>query len=95
MTKTVDVQVAENGRILLPAFVREAMGVQGGAKLILTLEGDEVRLTPLHHGISRARALYRQNVTSGRSTEAFIEDRRLEAARDAGQTDDNVDGGGS
>lgn len=83
MTQTVDVRVADNGRILLPAFVREAMGVQGGAKLILTLEGDEVRLTPLNYGISRARALYRQNTTSDRSTDAFLEDRRLEAARDA------------
>lgn len=92
MTQTVDVQVAENGRILLPAFVREAMGVQGGAKLILTLEADEVRLTPLHHGISRARALYRQNVTSDRSIEAFIEERRLEAAREAGQTDSESEG---
>lgn len=92
MTQTVDVQVAENGRILLPAFVREAMGVQGGAKLILTLEGDEVRLTPLHHGISRARALYRQSVTLNRSTDDFLEERRSEAALDAGETDTDVDG---
>ena len=52
--ETVDVRLAENGRILLPAFVREGMGVQGGAKLILTLDSDEVRLSPMHHGISRA-----------------------------------------
>ena len=83
--QTVDVRVAENGRILLPAFVREAMGVQGGAKLILTLEGDEVRLSPMHHGISRARELYRQHATADRSTEDFLAERKAEAARDAGE----------
>ncbi len=82
--QTVDVRVAENGRILLPAFVREAMGVQGGAKLILTLDGDEVRLSPMHHGISRARELYRQHATADRSTEDFLAERKMEAARDSG-----------
>lgn len=75
--QTVDVRVAKNGSILLPAFVREALGVQDGAKLILTLDGNEVRLTPLLHGISRARALYRQNATTDRSTEDFLAERKV------------------
>ena len=83
--QTVDIRVAENGRILLPAFVREAMGVQGGAKLILTLDGDEVRLTPMQHGISRARELYRQHAMVDRSTEDFLAERKAEAACDAGE----------
>ena len=82
--ETVDVRLAENGRILLPAFVREGMGVQGGAKLILTLDSDEVRLSPMHHGISRARELYRQHATAARSTKDFLADRKAEAVREAG-----------
>ena len=73
--KTVDVRVAKNGFILLPAFVREAMGVQDGAKLNLTLNGDEVRLTPMLNGINLARALYRQNATIDRSSDDFLAER--------------------
>ena len=73
--QTVDVGVAKNGFIYLPAFVREAMDVQDGAKLILTLNGDEVRLTPILNGISRARATYRRNATIARSTDDFLAER--------------------
>lgn len=88
---TMDIRVAENGRMILPQSVRKAMGLQGEAKVILTLENDEVRLTPIGHGVTRARALFREHATAQRSTDDFLDDRKVEAARDAGEP---VDGAG-
>ena len=93
MATTMDVRVAENGRMILPQSVRKAMGLQGETKVVLTLENDEVRLTPIGHGVARARALYREHASAGRSTEAFLADRKVEAARDAGDPSSNADVG--
>ena len=92
MATTIDIKVAENGRMILPQSVRKAMGLQGEAKVILTLENDEVRLTPIGHGVARARALYRQHARTERTMDEFLEDRREEAARDAGDATDQTDG---
>ena len=83
--KTIDVNVASNGRMVLPAAVRKAMGLQGDTKVILTLEDDQVRLSPIGHGVSRAQALYREHAKHARSTDDFLEDRKAEAAADLGE----------
>ncbi|WP_375429426.1 AbrB/MazE/SpoVT family DNA-binding domain-containing protein [uncultured Sphingomonas sp.] len=83
MPTTMDIRVAENGRMILPQSVRKAMGLEGETKVILTLENDEVRLTPIGHGVARARALYKQHAKAERTTDEFLVDRQAEAARDA------------
>lgn len=40
--QTIDVKVDSNGRMILPASVRKAMGLHGKAKVVLTLEEDQV-----------------------------------------------------
>lgn len=92
MTQTMDIRLAENGRMVLPLSVRKAMGLRGDTKVILTLEDDEVRLSPVGHGVSRAQALYREHAKIARTTEDFLADRRDEAARDA-DTAPNADRG--
>jgi AbrB family looped-hinge helix DNA binding protein len=82
MMQTIDINVASNGRMVLPASVRKAMGLHGDAKVILTVEGDQVRLSPIGHGVSRAQALYREHVKQSRTTDDFLSDRKAEAAAD-------------
>lgn len=82
VTQTIDIRVASNGRMVLPSSVRKAMGLHGDAKVILTVENDQVRLSPIGHGVSRAQALYRENVKHARTTDDFLEERRTEAAAD-------------
>ncbi len=94
MAITMDIKVAENGRMILPQSVRKAMGLQGEAKVILTLENDEVRLTPIGHGVTRARALYRQHARIERTTDEFLDDRREEVASDAVRMDEEANGAG-
>jgi len=84
-TRSIDVKVASNGRMILPALVRKAMGLHGDAKVILTVEDDQVRLSPIGHGVSRAQALYREHAKQARTTDDFLSDRKVEAAVDAGE----------
>jgi AbrB family looped-hinge helix DNA binding protein len=84
-TRSIDVKVAGNGRMILPASVRKAMGLHGDAKVILTIEDDQVRLSPIGHGVSRAQALYRQHAKQARTTDDFLIDRKAEAAADLGE----------
>lgn len=83
MAQTIDVKVAENGRMILPLLVRRAMGLRGETKVVLTLENDQVRLSPIGHGVTRAQALYRQLSKNGRTTDDFLADRRDEADRES------------
>lgn len=84
-TRTIDVKVAGNGRMILPASVRKAMGLHGDSKVILTVEDDQVRLSPIGHGVSRAQALYREHAKQVRTTDNFLSDRKAEAVFDAGE----------
>lgn len=83
---TMDIKVACNGRMILPASVRKAMGLHGDAKVILTIEDDQVRLSPIGHGVCRAQALYREHAKQMRTTDNFLSDRKAEAAADLGET---------
>lgn len=82
--QTMDIRIAANGRMILPLSVRKAMGLHGNAKVILTIEDDQVRLSPIGHGVSRAKALYREHAKHDRTTDQFLTDRADEAVADAG-----------
>ena len=83
--QSIDVKVASNGRMILPASVRRAMGLQGDGRVILTVEDDQVRLSPIGHGVSRAQALYREHAKQARTIDDFLTDRKAEAVVDAGK----------
>jgi AbrB family looped-hinge helix DNA binding protein len=39
------VKINDNGRVVIPASIREAMGVKAGDDLVMRMEGDELRIT--------------------------------------------------
>lgn len=82
MPEMLDLRVAANGRLVLPKALRAAMGLTGEGKVIATLEGDEVRLTPIRHSARRAQERYRQAAVNPRSVEDFLADRKREAEKD-------------
>lgn len=71
-----DVRVSAKGRMVLPLAVRKAMGLSGEARVIVTVEGDEVRLSPIKHVVTRLQGLYREHATHDADTDAFLEERR-------------------
>jgi AbrB family looped-hinge helix DNA binding protein len=84
-SQSIDVKVAGNGRMVLPASVRKGLGLHGDAKVILTVEKDQVRLSPIGHGVSRAQALYREHAKQARTVDDFLFDRKVEAVAEAGE----------
>jgi len=82
MNRSIDVRVAPNGRMVLPRVVRDALGVSGPSVVMLSLDGDEVKLTSARRVVARAQALYRANATADRSSDALLADRRRESAHD-------------
>ena len=79
VSDAVDLRVGANGRMVLPKALRQAMGLAGDTKVIATVEGDEVRLTPVQHGARRAQELYKRYAKHPRTTDEFLADRRAEA----------------
>ncbi len=80
MNRTV--KIAANGRLVLPKSVREALGLEDAGVLALSVEGNEVRLTPMREKIRRAQELYRQHCKGDYSSDDFLRDRRKEAERE-------------
>ena len=75
--------IAENGRIVIPASFREALGIKPGEELFLRLEEDEVRITTARHRLAKAQALVRRYFPEGRLlSEELIQERREAAKRE-------------
>lgn len=74
-------RVNENGRVVIPASFRKALGINIGDEVVLRLEDDELRITTLKRRLERAQRLVRKHVKSGTSlVDELIRERR-EAAR--------------
>jgi AbrB family looped-hinge helix DNA binding protein len=79
----VNVRLNDNGRIVIPAAIREALGILPGEELVLRVEGDELRITTMRHRIERARQLVRRHVKPGRSlVDELLAERRKAARRE-------------
>lgn len=73
----------ENGRLVIPASYRKALGIKAGDEVILRLEDDELRITTMKHKIERAQRLVRKYVKPGISlVDELIAERREAAKRE-------------
>jgi AbrB family looped-hinge helix DNA binding protein len=76
-------RVAEGGRIVIPAEVRERLGLQVGADLVLTVEDDHATLMNAKAARQRARQSVRRYVAPGVSlSEELSAERKREAGRE-------------
>jgi AbrB family looped-hinge helix DNA binding protein len=73
-------RVNENGRVVIPAAFRKAMGINIGDEVVLRIEDDELRILTLKRRIERAQRLVRQHVKPGTSlVDELIAERRKAA----------------
>ncbi len=76
-------RVNENGRLVIPAAFRKAMGIKAGDEVVLRIEDDELRILTLKRRIERAQRLVRQHVKPGTSlVDELIAERREAAKRE-------------
>ena len=74
------VTMAPNGRLVIPAPVRAALGMERGGAFVVRVEDATIRLVPLRDVISRVQANVRRYVPAGTDLAAELaRDRRREA----------------
>ena len=79
--------VAENGRVVIPAALRTALGIAGRrADVFFDLSGDQVTLTTRMRELRRAQDRVAAIAQTGRklASDELIEDRRAEGGRESG-----------
>ena len=82
-TGPIKTRIGGEGRIVIPAPFRDALGVKEGDALLLRLEDGELRLAPAASVTQHVRALVRKFVPAGTSlVDELIAERRREADSD-------------
>jgi AbrB family looped-hinge helix DNA binding protein len=83
MEKEARTTVNENGRIVIPAQFRKALGIDVGDEVVLRIEDNELRISTLKRRLERAQRLVRQHVKPGTSlVDELIAERREAAKRE-------------
>jgi len=74
-------RINENGRIVIPASFRRALGVECGDPIVLRIEDKELRITGLRQRLAEAQALVQKHVARHRSLADELIAERRKAAR--------------
>ena len=85
----IEIKVAPNGRMVLPADVRRRLGFENGGKLTLNESEFGLELTNFRQRAKRAQALYKKYSEGKKTTsvDEFIAMRRAEAALEEAELD--------
>lgn len=77
------VKLSREGRVLIPAEVRAAMGLSEGTHLSLAVQDGEIRLFDRVQALRRARGIARKYKKPGESVvDELVRERRVEAGRE-------------
>jgi AbrB family looped-hinge helix DNA binding protein len=74
-------RINENGRLVIPAAFRRALGIQPGDTVVLRIENNELRITTLRQRLAKAQQLVRKHVARTTSLVDELIAERREAAR--------------
>jgi AbrB family looped-hinge helix DNA binding protein len=77
-------KLSEGGRVVIPAEIRQSLGLKEGDTVFFELLDGEARITSRQTQLRRAQALFRQYVPADAPSLAdeLIADRRAEAERE-------------
>jgi antitoxin PrlF len=79
----VRVRLNENGRIVIPAPIRSALGVGPGDEMVLKVKDGELHITTVRNRITKAQQLVGRYMKSGtRLSKELIAERREAAKRE-------------
>jgi len=83
MQEETRTRINQNGRVVIPASFRKALGINIGDEVVLRIEDEELRISTLKRRIERAQRLVRQHVKPGTSlADELIAERREAAKRE-------------
>lgn len=79
MNDEIVTHLGQNGRIVIPASFREALGVQAGDPVLLRIQEGEVRITTRQMRIDRAQRRARRYLARGESLiDDLLDERKRE-----------------
>jgi AbrB family looped-hinge helix DNA binding protein len=81
MSGETRLKVNQNGRVVIPASFRKALGIKTGDEVVLRMENDELVITTMKRRIERAQRLVRKYVKPGVSLVDELIAERREAAK--------------
>ena len=81
MEQEARLRVNENGRVVIPATFRKALGIKVGDEVVLRVQDGELRITTQQSRIQRAQRRARQYVEPGTSLVDELLAERREAAK--------------
>ena len=80
---TVNTKVTEGGRIVIPAKLRQILGIEIGENVTLSVKDNMLQITTRKEALRRLQTLVRRHVPEGVSlVDELIQDRREEAAKE-------------
>jgi len=83
MVRDTKTRLGENGRLVIPAPYRKALGLQTGDEVVLRLVDGELRVMSRRAAIKQVQDLIRSRGGEGRLlSEELLAERRAEAARE-------------
>ena len=83
------VEIGAGGRLVIPAAMRAALGINVGDRLTVECADNELRIFTFQEGLCRVRAMARKLVPEGVSlVDELIADRRREAAKELKDSED-------
>ena len=85
MKEEARMRINENGRVVIPASFRKALGMKVGDEVVVRIEDDELRISTVKRRVQRAQRLIRKHVKPGTSLADELIAERREAARREGQ----------
>lgn len=78
---TIKTKVTEGGRIVIPAKIREAMGIRVGKNVTLKMKNGSLEITTRDEAVRRIQEMMKPYIVPGRSVvDELIAERRQEAA---------------
>jgi AbrB family looped-hinge helix DNA binding protein len=83
MGEVVTTKVTEGGRIVIPAKMRESLGIEVGENVSLQINNNTLQVTTQKEALRQLRELVRKHVPEGVSlVDEMIKERREEAANE-------------
>jgi AbrB family looped-hinge helix DNA binding protein len=82
-TRSVRLRLGEGGRFVIPAEIRERLGLEVGKNLVLTIEGDRAILRSISTALREVQEWARRVIPPGVSlSEELMAERKQEAERE-------------
>jgi AbrB family transcriptional regulator (stage V sporulation protein T) len=82
-SQAIRVRIAAGGRVVIPADIRQGLGVKEGDELLITRDGDGIRMTTVQQAVKEVQAFFGQFKKPGESmVDDFLGSRREEAAKE-------------